>query len=256
MKRFLSSLLAMLLLFSAPFCVSASGETVLTLEVPKGTVSFSGSESQDAFALAVGYALSEDCVGLSGYAVTVRWDPKVLALNTDYRDSMTDDEMANATGCYFSDLYDDGLLIAPAGMNAINYRNVAKGEITVVSIGLEDYPYREAVLFVLDMIPLCDDRATEISVEVKEIVGLMSSEGMIENYRSSTTVSVQIGSPVLYGDVDGDGKLTTADAMLIKRHARAMQALTGGALAAADVNGDGLADAKDYLLVCKKLQNK
>lgn len=257
MKRILTLMLAVFLLLSATVCASAKGETVLTLDIPKGfDVPYTGDRTQDAFALAVGYSLADDCKGLSGYAVTVRWDPRVLALNTDYRDSMTDDEMANATGCYFRDLYGDGLLIAPTGMSAINYRNVSKGEITVVSIGLEDLPYRESVLFVLDMIPLCDNAVSEISVEVKEIVGLMSSEGMIENYRTRTSVQIQIGDSVLRGDADLDGKVTVADALLIKRHARCKQRLTGNALFAADINGDGSVNAKDYLLVCKKIQNK
>ncbi len=257
MKRLLSSVLTIFLLFASAVCVSAQSETVLTLDIPKGqTVPYTGEPAQDAFALAVGYSLADDCVGLSGYAVTVRWDPNVLALNTDYREDMTDDEMALAKGCYFRDLYEDGLLIAPPAMNAVNYRNVAKGELTVVSIGLEDLPYRESVLFVLDMIPLCNNETTEITVEVKEIVGLMSSEGMIEEYRSSTTLLMQIGNAGLRGDADGDGKLTVADALLIKRHVCAVQPLSGASLFAADFDRDGSVNAKDYLHVCKKLQNK
>ncbi len=255
MKRAISFLLSVLLLLTVPFCASANDETVLTLEVPKGiAITYTGNVARDAFALAVGYSLSEDCVGLSGYALTVRWDPTVLALNTDYRENMTDDEMARSKGCYFRDLYDDGLLIAPSGMSAVNYRNVPKGEITVVSIGLQNMPYRNAVLFVLDMIPLRNNEVTELSVEVKEIVGLTSSEGLIENYRDRTQLHLQIGEPFLRGDADGDGLLSVADALLIKQHARALRPLVGTAFLAADVNGDSTVNAKDYLLVCKNLQ--
>jgi|GEM_PF-1781185 len=256
MKRVISTILAVLFLFTAPHCVLAEDETVLTLEIPKGDISYTGDAVKDAFALAVGFSLSEDCVGLSGYGLTVRWDPNVLALNTDYREDMTDNEMARCKGCYFKDLYGDDLVMAPTAMSAINYRNVFKGEVTVVSIGLEDIPYRDAVLFVLDLIPLCDNASVEITVEVKEIVGLMSSEGMIEHYRDTTTMTLQIGEEALRGDADTDGSLTIADALLIKRHACKQNILTGSALFAADYNKDGKVDARDYLFVCKELQNQ
>jgi len=255
MKRVISTILAVLFLFAMPYCVSAEDETVLTLEIPKGDISYTGDAVKDAFALAVGFSLSEDCVGLSGYGLTVRWDPNVLALNTDYREDMTDNEMARCKGCYFKDIYGNDLVMAPAAMSAINYRNVSKGEVTVVSIGLEDIPYREAVLFVLDLIPLCDNASVEITVEVKEIVGLMSSEGMIEHYRNSTVLTLQIGEDPLRGDVDADGSITVADALLIKRHACKQNLLTGSAQSAADYNKDGKIDAIDYLFVCKEIQN-
>lgn len=255
MKRVLSLFLAVFVLLSVPFDTAAEDETVLTLSVPSGTPVYSGEPLQDTFALAVGYSLAEDCEGLSGYAVTVTWDPNVFALNTDYTEHMSDSEMAACTGCYFRDLYGDGLEIAPPGTCVVNYRKVKEGQITVVSVSLENMPQREATLFVLDMIPLGNHITSEISVKVKEVFGLTSAEGMIENYRAETTLSVTIGTPLQPYDVNLDGILDIKDMQAVKRHVRGEMLLTDDGLSRADADGNLKIDGRDYLFICRELQS-
>lgn len=254
MKRVISLLL--LFAFSvSPLSVCAKGETMFTVSVPNGkTLEYTGNAEQDAFALAVGYSLSEDCPGLAGYVVTVRWDPTVLSLRTDYREDMTDSEMLNCTGCYFEDRYGDGLQIAPSGTCVINYRNVKNGELTVASISATDKPLREAVLFVLDFAPLRDDCESLVTVSVKDELGLTSASGMIEEYKKKSAIRVKVGSDTLFGDIDGSGTVGQEDLELIKKHATGICRLSGSAFHRADVNDDGRVNGVDYMLICREMQ--
>lgn len=53
------------------------------------------------------------------------------------------------------------------------------------------------------------------------------------------------------GDVDGDGEITAADALIVLRAAMDLQELTPEQAAAADFNGDGNVDANDALLLLR-----
>lgn len=57
---------------------------------------------------------------------------------------------------------------------------------------------------------------------------------------------------IMLGDVDGDGKVTAADARLVLRAAVGLEILTGDALKAADINKDGKITAADARLVLRK----
>lgn len=54
------------------------------------------------------------------------------------------------------------------------------------------------------------------------------------------------------GDLDGNGRVTLRDALVVLKAAAKMETLEADRQAAADVNGDGSADAKDALLLFKK----
>ncbi len=53
------------------------------------------------------------------------------------------------------------------------------------------------------------------------------------------------------GDVNGDGKVTAADSMVIQRYSVHLAQLDAEQLAAADVNGDGKVTAKDALIILR-----
>ncbi|MCL1822655.1 MAG: dockerin type I domain-containing protein [Oscillospiraceae bacterium] len=55
----------------------------------------------------------------------------------------------------------------------------------------------------------------------------------------------------LRGDADGDGKITTNDALAVLRHITGEELLKGDALKAADFNGDGVVDTADALTILK-----
>jgi N-acetyl-anhydromuramyl-L-alanine amidase AmpD len=57
---------------------------------------------------------------------------------------------------------------------------------------------------------------------------------------------------IMLGDVDGDGKVTAADARLVLRAAVGLEILTGDALKAADLNKDGKITAADARLILRK----
>lgn len=56
-------------------------------------------------------------------------------------------------------------------------------------------------------------------------------------------------APFRYGDVNGDGKVSAADAMEVSKHTAKIITLTGDAFKAADVNGDGIVSVKDLSLI-------
>lgn len=53
------------------------------------------------------------------------------------------------------------------------------------------------------------------------------------------------------GDVNGDGVLDSADALIVMRYAMGLQELDEAALAIADMNGDGIVDLADALLITR-----
>lgn len=57
----------------------------------------------------------------------------------------------------------------------------------------------------------------------------------------------------LSGDVNGDGKVSLADAVLLCRHVSEIDMLQGKHLAAADVDGSGTVNVLDVLLICKRI---
>ncbi len=59
----------------------------------------------------------------------------------------------------------------------------------------------------------------------------------------------KIMPPVALGDVNGDGTIDAADAVMIQRYDSGLTTLTDEQLAAADVNADGLVDAADAVKI-------
>ena len=62
---------------------------------------------------------------------------------------------------------------------------------------------------------------------------------------------ITVGSDQLYGDVNGDGLVDIDDALLIARYDAQLVTLTEQQLAVADVNGDGSVDIDDALLIAQ-----
>lgn len=50
---------------------------------------------------------------------------------------------------------------------------------------------------------------------------------------------------IIYGDVNGDGRITIEDLVIVKAHIEGVLQLQGNALKAADVNSDGVVDNTD-----------
>lgn len=57
---------------------------------------------------------------------------------------------------------------------------------------------------------------------------------------------------IKYGDVDGNGKVTSNDAVLVLRAAAKFQTLTADQKTAADVDGTGKVNSNDAVLILRK----
>ena len=61
--------------------------------------------------------------------------------------------------------------------------------------------------------------------------------------------------PHVYGDIDGDGKVSAKDSMNIQRYVIKLKSFDEDQLLAADVNGDGKVTAKDALEILRHTLN-
>jgi hypothetical protein len=74
-------------------------------------------------------------------------------------------------------------------------------------------------------------------------------------YANKAYVTVQF-SMTKYSDVDGDTKVTAADALEVLKSVVGKVTLTDGQITAADVDGNGKVDAADALDILKKVVGK
>ena len=61
--------------------------------------------------------------------------------------------------------------------------------------------------------------------------------------------------PNVYGDIDGDGKISAKDSLNIQRYVINLKTFDEDQLIAADVNGDGKVTAKDALEILRYTLN-
>jgi len=69
------------------------------------------------------------------------------------------------------------------------------------------------------------------------------------DYSGSVTKSYKL---IVIGDVNGNGRIDSADANLIVCHAAGLKTLSGDALQAADADGNGVVNTADADLLCRK----
>ena len=61
---------------------------------------------------------------------------------------------------------------------------------------------------------------------------------------------------IIYGDVNGDGRITIEDLVIVKAHIAEVLQLKGDALKAADINKDGVVDAVDAAYIEYHIQGR
>ena len=90
---------------------------------------------------------------------------------------------------------------------------------------------------------------TKKTIAVLVILVLIIGVGAATIAVQRSTEIRQRAASVLCGDVNGDGVIDAKDDLLIKQSIAGLLTLTPAQIAAADVNGDGVIDAKDDLLI-------
>ncbi len=74
----------------------------------------------------------------------------------------------------------------------------------------------------------------------------------VQDYARENGITVSDGKPYLRGDVNGDGIVNASDAIMILKHDAGLIALEGRAAAAADFTGDGQIRADDAVMVLRR----
>ena len=77
-------------------------------------------------------------------------------------------------------------------------------------------------------------------------IAATSSDG---GYKASVTITVSLSAG--YGDVNNDGGVDTADALMVLQNSVGLRYLSEVQETAADVNGDGYVDAADAILILR-----
>jgi hypothetical protein len=85
---------------------------------------------------------------------------------------------------------------------------------------------------------------TAAGVEQTGVVGTGNKLGVYVNGALVATKEI-----VIYGDVNGDGKINVLDAILINRHTIGLYNIKGAYLTAADVNRDGKVNVLDAIII-------
>ena len=83
------------------------------------------------------------------------------------------------------------------------------------------------------------------------IVLLFSIVVKREVFHYDDNINIALGDTNTSGDVNGDGKVSSADYILVKKHILNIDVLTGNKLKKADVNGDSKVTSADYLKIKK-----
>ena len=97
-------------------------------------------------------------------------------------------------------------------------------------------------------------RAVTVSAVKLADTGVFSMTGgtvaeLTFTVKADAAPKVTVGSAVVLGDVNGDGKVNNVDAALVYAYHNKKSALTEDQLAAADVNGDGKVNNTDAALI-------
>ena len=67
--------------------------------------------------------------------------------------------------------------------------------------------------------------------------------------RHAIAGNISLPKKIKFGDVDGNGKITSNDSTIVRRHIANISVLSGEKLIAADVNADARVDDKDVELI-------
>ena len=109
----------------------------------------------------------------------------------------------------------------------------------------------------------CITKPAEPGQEGKLFLGWYTEEGEKWDFATPVTKDLlltakfeDVTPTVLYGDVDGDTKVTAADALEVLKSVVGKVTLTEAQFTAADTDGNGKADATDALNILKKVVGK
>ena len=95
------------------------------------------------------------------------------------------------------------------------------------------------------VIPVTGDKITAAAPGYAR-VAVKSNDGLIDS-----EIRIFVGGGSTKGDVNGDGRINSLDALIILQHSVGTSLLDGTEKAAADINGDGQINSADALIALR-----
>lgn len=192
-------------------------------------------------------------VSVSGNNVwyKIQSDPTLSADRTQMTQDVCTYDFANAYG-YISSYY-----ITPVKYSNVESGNRPNEHVNLVSaLGLKNaagylsgFSIGSSVESVIANMKKADSTA---SITVKNASGTVITSGTIATGMSITTLQGSLSSSysvVVYGDVNGDGKISPADYTMTKNHIVDTHKLTGVNSKASDASKDGKISPMDYAMI-------
>lgn len=158
-------------------------------------------------------------------------------------------------GCYFTDIRNEGWDMIPDASTVVNTKDSANGSLTVSSGSVSNRSKAEGTLFLLEFRPKNVTAQTTITVKpgsknISADKALASADGLITDIKKESSLTFQVrGDGITLGDINGDGIIDAKDYIILKRHVLGTYTMTEAETLCANVNGDEIIDARDYIAI-------
>lgn len=224
-------------------CASAYAETTYAVSTVSGTA----GSSVDVPVTATS---TTDGDQINGYVLTFTYDSsKVTPVATTANQGNGVGKDLTGSDCYatMGDDFSDGIIVADTIENADGTTTLAVAWASATPVVLSA---NEASELAKVEFAVADDATGDVELAVQAAT--------VANNSTDTPATVDVASgeidlaSVLYGDVDGNGTVTTYDGSLAAQYAMNLITLDADAIARANVDGEGSVTTYDASLICQK----
>ena len=233
MKKILSLVLALALTLALGIpALAADAEEAL----PQITLTASADKAAAGKTVTLTLALTGELTDISSFEYYIHYDPTVVTL-TESKPGTASDlvKIGTPPDANYTKTEKNAAVTVSAVKLADNGKfTMSAGTVAELTFTVKaDAAVDTSAGFALTKLAVCDSTFEETAVPV----------------RTETAPVVTVGSSILLGDVNGDGKINNIDAAMVYGYNNGKNELTEAQLAAADVNGDGKVSNLDAAMI-------